>query len=348
MMNSTEKSLPEKLSDDIIAYILEEQLQPNDKLPNESVLSEKMGAGRSSIREAMKLLASRNIVTIRQGSGTYVAASPGVVDDPLGFTFIDDKKKLTLDLLDVRFLSRNIVTIRQGSGTYVAASPGVVDDPLGFTFIDDKKKLTLDLLDVRFLLEPAIAEMAALHAEKTDIRKISALCDEVEALLLCGEDHTGKDIEFHTAIAMSSKNLVVPRLIPVINSSIPLFIQLTNNRLLMAALHAEETDIRKISTLCDEVEALLLRGEDHTGKDIEFHTAIAMSSKNLVVPRLIPVINSSIPLFIQLTNNRLLHETIGTHREITDAIAAHDTLRAKDAMYLHLVYNRRCLLDQKA
>ena len=37
MMNSTEKSLPEKLSDDIIAYILEEQLQPNDKLPNESV-----------------------------------------------------------------------------------------------------------------------------------------------------------------------------------------------------------------------------------------------------------------------------------------------------------------------
>ena len=55
MMNSTEKSLPEKLSDDIIAYILEEQLQPNDKLPNESVLSEKMGAGRSSIREAMKL-----------------------------------------------------------------------------------------------------------------------------------------------------------------------------------------------------------------------------------------------------------------------------------------------------
>lgn len=103
MMNSTEKSLPEKLSDDIIAYILEEQLQPNDKLPNESVLSEKMGAGRSSIREAMKLLASRNIVTIRQGSGTYVAASPGVVDDPLGFTFIDDKKKLTLDLLDVRF-----------------------------------------------------------------------------------------------------------------------------------------------------------------------------------------------------------------------------------------------------
>ena len=114
----------------------------------------------------------------------------------------------------------------------------------------------------------------------------------------------------------------------------------------MAAINATDEDILKISTLCQEVEELLIRGEDHTGKDIEFHTAIALSSKNLVVPRLIPVINSSIPLFIQLTNNRLLHETIETHREIADAIASHDALRAKDAMYLHLVYNRQCLLKQ--
>ena len=34
-------------------------------------------------------------------------------------------------------------------------------------------------------------------------------------------------------------------------------------------------------------------------------------------------------------------ETIETHREIADAIAAHDPLRAQDAMYLHLVYNRK-------
>lgn len=57
-------------------------------------------------------------------------------------------------------------------------------------------------------------------------------------------------------------------------------------------------ELEKISELCKEVEELLLSGKNHTEKDIEFHTAIAMSSKNLVVPRLIPVINSSIPLFI--------------------------------------------------
>ena len=66
MMNllSEEKSLPQKISEDIIALILEEHLQPGDKLPNETILSERLNAGRSSVREAMKLLASRNIVNI--------------------------------------------------------------------------------------------------------------------------------------------------------------------------------------------------------------------------------------------------------------------------------------------
>ena len=221
MMNSLEeKSLPQKISEDIISLILEENLQPGDKLPNETILSERLNAGRSSVREAMKLLASRNIVTIRQGSGTYIASSPGMVEDPLGFTFIGNKQKLIHDLLEVRFL-----------------------------------------------LEPSIAAMAATNAEEKDIKKITALCDEVEVLL--------------------------------------------NNH------------------------------EDHTHKDIEFHAAIALSSKNVVVPRLIPVINSSIPLFVESTGNTLHKETVETHREIADAIAGHDPLRAQDAMYLHLVYNRK-------
>ena len=68
MMNLSveEKSLPQKISEDIIAFILEENLHPGDRLPNESILSERLAVGRSSIREAMKLLASRNIVTDRK------------------------------------------------------------------------------------------------------------------------------------------------------------------------------------------------------------------------------------------------------------------------------------------
>ena len=44
-----------------------------------------------------------------------------------------------------------------------------------------------------------------------------------------------------------------------------------------------------------------------------------------------------------MTNNTLHEETIESHREIANAIAAHDPLRAQDAMYLHLVYNRKTI-----
>lgn len=116
----------------------------------------------------------------------------------------------------------------------------------------------------------------------------------------------------------------------------------------MTAAHADKKDIKKITALCDEVEKLLKTHKNHTQKDIEFHTAIALSSKNVVVPRLVPMINSSIPLFVETTGGTLHEETIETHREITNAIASHDPLRAQDAMYLHLVYNRkRIQLSQK-
>ena len=86
--------------------------------------------------------------------------------------------------------------------------------------------------------------------------------------------------------------------------------------------------------------------KDHTQKDIEFHTAIAMGSKNLVIPRLIPIINSSIPLFVETTGNILKTETIETHREIAEAIAEHNAVRAQDAMYMHLMYNKGVLILQ--
>ena len=53
-LSQEEKGLPQKISDDIIALILEENLKPGDKLPNETILSQRLDVGRSSLREAMK------------------------------------------------------------------------------------------------------------------------------------------------------------------------------------------------------------------------------------------------------------------------------------------------------
>ena len=115
----------------------------------------------------------------------------------------------------------------------------------------------------------------------------------------------------------------------------------------MSGTYADDNDIMKIVSLCDEVEELLKQKKDHTKKDIEFHTALALGSKNLVIPRLIPIINSSIPLFVETTGNILKTETIETHREIAEAIAEHNAVRAQDAMYMHLMYNKRCINSSK-
>ena len=65
--------------------------------------------------------------------------------------------------------------------------------------------MVTDLLEVRFLLEPPIAAMAATHADAKDIKKITALCDEVERLLRFVETTGGtlqkETIETHREIA---------------------------------------------------------------------------------------------------------------------------------------------------
>lgn len=86
----------------MMELIQEGRYVPGDKLPTEVELSELLGAGRNTVREAVRTLASRNIVTVRQGSGTFVSEKLGVADDPFGFYLVKDRRKLTKDLIQIR------------------------------------------------------------------------------------------------------------------------------------------------------------------------------------------------------------------------------------------------------
>ncbi len=97
-----ENSLPERVADQISRLIVERQLSGGDKLPNEFELAEQLHVGRGTIREAVKLLVSRNVLVIRRGIGTYIANRPGQIEDPLGFAYYPDQTRLCMDLLEVR------------------------------------------------------------------------------------------------------------------------------------------------------------------------------------------------------------------------------------------------------
>jgi len=216
------KLLAEQVEDEIYHYILDTPLEPGTKLPNEFELGEKFGVGRSTVREAVKLLSSKGIVEVRRGSGTYV------------------------------------VTTAKG-----------LSDPLNLRSVQDKNALALDLVNVRLLLEPGMAEMAALNASDEDIERIQRLCDRVENKIHSGD------------------------------------------------LYIED--------------------------DIAFHTCIAESSKNMVVEQLIPIIDTAVMMFVNVTHKKLTEETILTHRMITEAIARHDPIGARSAMVMHLNFNRNCI-----
>ncbi|MDI4657995.1 FCD domain-containing protein [Xanthobacter autotrophicus] len=63
-----------KLADEIEALIAEGGLEAGARLPSERQLAADFGVSRSRLREAIQQLASRGILTARQGGGTFVAA----------------------------------------------------------------------------------------------------------------------------------------------------------------------------------------------------------------------------------------------------------------------------------
>ena len=169
-------------------------------------------------------------------------------------------------------VSKGILEVRRGSGTYVVSTSLPEEDPLGLSRLQDKYKLALELLEVRLMLEPEIASRAAEYA---------------------GEEER-----------------------------------------------------KQLVQLCDETEEMYISGKNHIPKDIEFHTCIAKCSKNRVVETLIPIINTAVMTFADLTHRTLMNETIETHRAVTNAILDRDPVGAKCAMMMHLTYNRQRLLKQ--
>ena len=115
----------------------------------------------------------------------------------------------------------------------------------------------------------------------------------------------------------------------------------------MAAQQATEEDVADLRRLCGEVEYLIHAGQDHLQRDSDLHVRIARCTQNRVVSKLLPVITYSVQLFGKLTDRSIYQETIDTHRQIVDAIAAHDSQAARAVMYRHLLGNQASISEQE-
>ncbi len=68
-----ESRLSDRIADSILSMItVEKRFLPGSKLPNENILSEELNVSRTTLREAIRILATEGILEIRRGRGTFV------------------------------------------------------------------------------------------------------------------------------------------------------------------------------------------------------------------------------------------------------------------------------------
>lgn len=104
MVQMEKKTLGHRVADELMDLIRKNAYSAGEKLPNEYELSSQLGVSRNTIREAVRALASRNILDIRQGAGTFISQKKGVADDPLGLSLMEDRLKLVDDLMQIRLI----------------------------------------------------------------------------------------------------------------------------------------------------------------------------------------------------------------------------------------------------
>ena len=93
------KTLAETTAEEIIQIIQRNGYEPGQKLPTEKEMTGFLNVGRNTLREALRILQSANVVTIRQGSGTYISDKYGMPEDPLGLDQFQDDEKVSRDVL---------------------------------------------------------------------------------------------------------------------------------------------------------------------------------------------------------------------------------------------------------
>jgi DNA-binding FadR family transcriptional regulator/uncharacterized protein YgbK (DUF1537 family) len=86
----------------LLDYLLSGALKPGDRLPSERQLSEALGLGRSTVREALKALTVLGLLDVRPGGGTYLKKA----DSPLLPRIVEWSlllgEKRTMDLVEAR------------------------------------------------------------------------------------------------------------------------------------------------------------------------------------------------------------------------------------------------------
>lgn len=98
------RRLSDRIAEQILTMIsVESRYKPGEQLPNEHELSEELKVSRTTLREALRILAAHDIIEIKRGKGTFVKNDfkPEISSTLVGLT---DIKVNTKDLFEMRLI----------------------------------------------------------------------------------------------------------------------------------------------------------------------------------------------------------------------------------------------------
>jgi len=95
--------LYQQIINQIEKQILDGDLKPGDRLPSERELGNQFGVSRTSVREAIRVLAFKGLVEVNHGRGTFVAAkTSAAVRDSLDLLVQVETSESFKNLIDIR------------------------------------------------------------------------------------------------------------------------------------------------------------------------------------------------------------------------------------------------------
>lgn len=92
----------EQIAEQLLGQIASGQLRPGNPLPPERELTEAFGVGRSSIREALRMLESRGVIASASGGAFVVAEAANPLESSLRLLFTLDEQTGIADLFELR------------------------------------------------------------------------------------------------------------------------------------------------------------------------------------------------------------------------------------------------------
>ena len=139
-------NLTDEIVKRIVAMILEQRLQPGDRLPPERELVKQLSVGRSSLREAIKVLSATGLVRASIGEGMFVGDGDySRITEPmtLGFLLGDHGLNELLETRRVIELELAALAAKRGTdeeiaqiGRHLDAMRHLFDDPAGYGTAD--------------------------------------------------------------------------------------------------------------------------------------------------------------------------------------------------------------------